>query len=343
MLNQRIKVLIADCSVLITGLLKELISKDPQIEVVAKVREPFEAMNMILKHRPDMIICDLEIPKMNGIELVKRLMSFYSIPVIVVSSTPNDIFDVLDMGAVDFLIKPKNKSSDKLREFADCLVNSIKAVVNANEKNSTKRFSKNEDIKLDKKDIIAIGASTGGTETIYKILKGLSADIPGIVVVQHIPPVFSGMFAERMNNQTEFTVTEAKGNEVIEPGRVFIAPGDKHLMVKRVDGKYITELYSGSKVSGHCPSVDVLFNSVANVCGKNAIGVILTGMGKDGAKGLLHMKQKGAITIGQDEKSSVVYGMPKVAFEIGAVGKQYNIESIPSAIINALKKKESRA
>lgn len=343
MLNQRIKVLIADCSILITGLLKELISKDPQIEVVAKVREPFEAMNMILKHRPDMIICDLEIPKMNGIELVKRLMSFYSIPVIVVSSTPNDIFDVLDMGAVDFLIKPKSKSSDKLREFADCLVNSIKAVVNANEKNSTKRFSKNEDIKLDKKDIIAIGASTGGTETIYKILKGLSADIPGIVVVQHIPPVFSGMFAERMNNQTEFTVTEAKGNEVIEPGRVFIAPGDKHLMVKRVDGKYITELYAGSKVNGHCPSVDVLFNSVANVCGENAIGVILTGMGKDGAKGLLHMRQKGAITIGQDEKSSVVYGMPKVAFEIGAVGKQYNIESIPSAIINALKKKESRA
>jgi len=184
--------------------------------------------------------------------------------------------------------------------------------------------------------IIAIGASTGGTEAIHKILRSLPSDFPGIVVVQHIPPFFSRLFAERLNNTTKLKVKEAQTGEYVEKGQVFIAPGDRHMRIRKVGGRYKVEVFQGEKVNGHCPSVDVLFESVAKEAGSNAIGIILTGMGHDGAKGLLSMRENGARTIGQDERSSVVYGMPRVAFNIGAVEKQAPLEQIPQILFSML-------
>jgi two-component system chemotaxis response regulator CheB len=185
--------------------------------------------------------------------------------------------------------------------------------------------------------MIAMGASTGGTEALYNIIKHLPKSIPGIVIVQHIPPIFSKMFADRLNNQTELSCKEAETGEYLERGKVLIAPGDQHMKIKKIGERYKVECFKGDKVNGHCPSVDVLFESVAKEAGRNALGIILTGMGYDGAKGLLAMRRKGARTIGQDEKSSVVYGMPKVAFNIGAVEKQSPIEDIPRLIYSMLK------
>jgi two-component system chemotaxis response regulator CheB len=181
-----------------------------------------------------------------------------------------------------------------------------------------------------------MGASTGGTEALYNVLSALPANLPGIVIVQHIPPVFSTLFAERLNKSLRLRVKEAQTGDYVENGLVLIAPGDKHLIVKKLGDKLRIELSAGEKVSGHCPSVDVLFNSVATACGKDAVGVILTGMGSDGAKGLLAMHQKGARTIGQDASTSVVYGMPKVAYDLGAVDKQLPLDGVAQAIINAV-------
>ncbi|MBE5966453.1 MAG: chemotaxis protein CheB [Lachnospiraceae bacterium] len=184
--------------------------------------------------------------------------------------------------------------------------------------------------------IIAIGASTGGTEAIYSILRSLPPTVPGIVIVQHIPPVFSRMFAERLNGQTSLQVKEAKTGDYADPGRVLIAPGDQHMRIKKVGKRYQVECFPGDKVNGHCPSVDVLFESAAKEAGKSAIGIILTGMGYDGAKGLLMMRRKGGRTIGQDEASSIVYGMPKAAFDIGAVGIQVALTNIPKVLSELL-------
>jgi two-component system chemotaxis response regulator CheB len=192
---------------------------------------------------------------------------------------------------------------------------------------------------FDTTKIIGIGASTGGTEAIYRVLKALPANIPGIAIVQHIPPVFSGMFAQRMNTQTALNVKEAENGDFLEPGSVLIAPGDKHMQLRRVGDRYKAEVFEGEKVSGHCPSVDVLFESMAKACGDRAVGVLLTGMGSDGARGLLSMRRSGAFTIGQDEKSCVVYGMPKIAHDLGGVEKQLNLDAIPGELVQHLSKR----
>ena len=190
---------------------------------------------------------------------------------------------------------------------------------------------------IDLSKIIAIGASTGGTEAICYVLKQLPQNMPGILVVQHIPPMFSRIFAERLNHQTSFNVKEAQSGDYVEPGKVLIAPGDQHMRIKKIGDRYKVDIFHGEKVNGHCPSVDILFESVAKEAGKNAVGVMLTGMGYDGAKGMLAMKRKGARTIAQDEASSVVYGMPKVAFDIGAVEKQVSLTHIPRVLVSMLK------
>lgn len=187
-------------------------------------------------------------------------------------------------------------------------------------------------LAMDPGKIIAIGASTGGTEAVQQILKSLPSTVPGIVIVQHIPPVFSRMFAERLHQATPFEVKEAEDGDEIRRGRVLIAPGDRHMRVKRAGSRFKVEIFQGEKVNGHCPSVDVLFESAARECGSNAVGILLTGMGRDGAKGLLAMKEKGARTIGQDEKTSVVYGMPKVAYDLGAVERQASLDQIPQIL-----------
>lgn len=345
---KKIKVLIVDDSVLFREVFARYLSQDPRIEVVGKASDPYEARDMIIKYRPDVMTCDIEMPKMNGIEFVKRLMPQYPMPVIIISSVSGAVFDAMSAGAVDFVQKPETRSTAGMSIFAQELISKIIVAAGARVR-ARLSFTDAAPPKLqpainkqfDYKKIIAIGASTGGTEALFSILKNLPPDIPGIVIVQHIPPVFSRMFAERMDKDTSLNVTEAKGGEQIEPGKVFVAPGDKHMKVRRAGSMFLCEVFEGEKVSGHCPSVDVLFSSVAKVYGKNAVGVILTGMGRDGAQGLLEIRQGGAVTIGQDEKTSIVYGMPKVAFEIGAVEQQYPLEEIPDAIISAVKVKNS--
>jgi len=338
-MNEKIKVLIVDDSVLFREVLSRGLSKDPQIEIVAKASDPFQARDQIIQYNPDVMTCDVQMPRMNGIEFITRLLPQYPLPVIVVSTVSDAIFDAMNAGAVDFVTKPDDRSPKGMDNFIDELISKIKIAVTAKVKreNNINKVDVSESYKFDEKKIIAIGASTGGTEAIYRVLKELPANIPGIVIVQHIPPVFSKMFAERMNTQTKLTVKEAEGNEFIETGKVYIAPGDKHLKIRKIGDRYKTDVFTGDRVNGHCPSVDVLFNSVAKECGKNAVGVILTGMGQDGAKGLYEMRRMGAITIGQDEKSSVVYGMPKVANNIGAVEKQFNLDQISNAIMMAVK------
>lgn len=338
--NKKIRVLVVDDSLLFREVLSRGISSDPYIDVVAKASDPFEARDKILEFRPDVMTCDVEMPKMNGIEFIRRLLPQYSLPVVVVSTISGAVFDAMKAGAVDFVTKPNVQSVRSVETFINELIEKIKIASNAvvpsmeNSREVANVIGK-PSVGTGNR-IIAIGASTGGTEAIYKILKVLPPSIPGIVVVQHIPPVFSRMFAERLNNSTQLRVKEAQTGDIIEQGRVLIAPGDRHMKIGKIGEKYRVQCFEGDKVNGHCPSVDVLFESVAKLVGRQAIGIILTGMGYDGAKGLLSMKRKGARTIGQDQKSCVVYGMPKVAYELGAVEKQASIENIPPLIYNIL-------
>ncbi|NSB12351.1 protein-glutamate methylesterase/protein-glutamine glutaminase [Clostridium beijerinckii] len=338
-----IRVLIVDDSIVFREAISRGISMAPNIEVVGKAVDPYDARDKLLELNPDVMICDVQMPKLNGVEFIKRLLPQYKIPIIVVSSISDVVFDAMDAGAVDFLSKPDARTPNGFEIFINELIIKIRGAVNVNLSANLGQISKSGSNRGMEKSInvrnkvIAIGASTGGTEAIYNLLKNLPKDIPGIIIVQHIPPVFSKMFADRLNLQTHFTVKEAQTGDTIEPGKVLIAPGDKHMKLKKAADKYIVETIQGNKVNGHCPSVDVLFESVAKVASKNAIGVILTGMGHDGAVGLMSMRRAGARTIGQDQKSSVVYGMPKVAFEIGAVEKQVAISNIPSVICDMLK------
>jgi two-component system chemotaxis response regulator CheB len=245
----------------------------------------------------------------------------------------------MNAGAVEFVGKPDMKSVKSVESFINELINKIKIASNAKVQKQTTETAPNmiEGTKLIKtRNIIAIGASTGGTEAIFNVLKNMPPNSPGIVIVQHIPPNFSRMFAERLNSSTALNVKEAQTGDYVENGKVLIAPGNQHLIIKRIGDRYKVECFEGEKVNGHCPSVDVLFESVAKEAGNKAIGVILTGMGYDGAKGLMSMRRKGARTIGQDEKSSVVYGMPKAAYNIGAVEKQTSLANIVNTIHSML-------
>ncbi len=340
MVNQkRIRVLVVDDSIVFREVIRRGISSDPLIEVVAVAGDPFEARDKILEFRPEVITCDVEMPKMNGIEFVRRLLPQYSVPIIMVSSVSEAVFDAMNAGSVDFVVKPNVQSPNGVEIFIRELVIKIKtaSVARVNSKKEEAEESKViGKVSHNSKHIIAIGASTGGTEAIYSILKSLSPNVPGIVIVQHIPPVFSRMFAERLNNQTQLQVKEAQSGDYVEQGKVIIAPGDQHMKIIKVGDRYKVECFEGDKVNGHCPSVDILFESVAKEAGGNAIGIILTGMGYDGAKGLLTMRRKGARTIGQDEQSAVVYGMPKVAFELGAVERQTALDNIPLMLYTML-------
>jgi two-component system chemotaxis response regulator CheB len=339
MLQKKIKVLIVDDSMLFREVIARGLSTNPYIEVVATANDPFDARDKILKYEPDVMTCDVEMPKMDGIEFIRRLLPQYQLPVIVVSSISQAVFDAMDAGAVDFIVKPNLKQVSTVESFIYELIEKVKIasvakfpVIEQQKKQQDVVANINPDVDR----IIAIGSSTGGTEAVYEILKDLSPNMPGIVITQHIPPVFSNMFAQRLNNQTKFDCKEAQSGDYVESGKVLVAPGDKHMIIKKIGKKYKVEVYDGEKVNGHCPSVDVLFESVAKEAGDKAIGIILTGMGYDGAKGLLSMRRKGARTIGQDEKSSVVYGMPKVAFNIGAVEQQASLGNIHQLIYSML-------
>lgn len=337
-MRNKIKVLIVDDSFLFRQTLAEEIAKDSGIEVVGTAENPFVARDKILELKPDVVTLDVEMPKMNGITFLKKLMPQYPLPIVVISSVEQNVFDALSAGAVDFVVKPSNKTA--IDSFINELIVKIKIASTAKVGQHKTNYERSKVLttnKVDKSDIIiAIGVSTGGTEAVESILKAFPQDMPGILMVQHMPPVFTKMFSERLNRTCRLEVKEAENGDLVKPGRVLVAPGDFHMkLVKRPSG-FSVNCFKGEKVSGHCPSVDVLFNSVAEAAGGKAIGVILTGMGSDGAKGLLNMKKKGAYTIGQDEKTSVVYGMPMVAFNIGAVNKQLSLEKIPQHICDYL-------
>lgn len=336
--GKRIKVLVVDDSIVFREILSRGISSDPNIRVVATANDPFDARDKIIQYRLDVITCDVEMPRMNGIEFIRKLMLQHPLPVIVVSTVNNAVFDAMNAGAVDFVGKPDVRSLKSVENFINEMIAKVKTASEAKvlqvRGENLQRLE--GDLDIDSSRVIAIGASTGGTEAIYNVLKYLPENVPGIVIVQHIPAGFSRMFADRLNNTTRLRVKEAETGDYVKKGQVLIAPGDKHMRIRKSNGSYRVECFEGEKVNGHCPSVDILFESVAKEAGKNAIGLILTGMGYDGAKGLLSMKRKGARTIGQDAKSSVVYGMPKVAYEIGAVEMQASLDNIPHLLYSML-------
>lgn len=339
--EKKIRILIVDDSLLFREMLSRSIRKDPSLEVVAVAADPFDARDKILEFEPDLMICDVEMPKMNGIEFIRRLLPQYLLPVIVVSGVSNAVFDALNAGAVDFVAKPSRGNMDVFTaELIEKIKAGVKAKITLHKPVPIQSLCANN--YLDAQKIIAIGASTGGTEALYNVLRCLPSQMPGMVIVQHIPQDFSKMLADRLNAQTPLRVREARNGDWVEPGLALLAPGNQHLTIKKIGGRYQARVAAGEKVNGHCPSVDVLFDSVAEEAASNAVGVILTGMGYDGAKGLLKMKKQGARTLGQDEASSVVYGMPKAAYDIGAVEKQLALDKIPQALLSLLREGKSR-
>lgn len=338
-----IRVLIVEDSIVFRELLVQNLSKDPAIQVVGAARDPFEARDAILAYKPDVMTLDVELPRMNGIEFLRKLIPQYPLPVVVISSLSDKVFDALNAGAVDFVAKPAVSSRVQLEDFIkNELLVKIKIASTAKISNIKKMVMSGEEQHLSVKNndvIVAIGASTGGTEAILAVVKEFGTDIPGIVVVQHMPPGFTKMYAKRLNDQCRIHVKEAETGDRLMPGHMLIAPGgDRHMRLVKLNGAYQVEIRSGPKVNGHCPSVDVLFESVAKVAGSDAVGIILTGMGGDGAKGLLAMRNAGARTVGQDESTCVVYGMPKVAYDLGAVQYQEKLSDIPRRTYSILNK-----
>lgn len=336
---RKIRVLVVDDSILFRNLLVQSLEQDPAIEVVAQAADPYEARDAIIKYKPDVMTLDVEMPKMSGIEFLRRLMPQYPIPTIVISALDASVFDALEAGAVDFVNKPTNMDRAQMGQFLKQeFVTKVKIASTA-KLGQLKRVSPvpvgGNVGKTDGK-LVAIGASTGGTEAIFEVVKQFRRDIPGVVIVQHMPPGFTKMYAERLNNQCTVSVKEAETGDRVLQGQVLIAPGDRQMRVVKVGDTYQVECRGTEKVSGHCPSVDVLFESVAKTVGDKAIGVILTGMGADGSKGLLQMRQAGAKTVGQNEATCVVYGMPKVAYDIGAVQYQVGITAVAGKVYSLL-------
>lgn len=343
---KKIKVLVVEDSLVFRQLLVQNLNKDPAIEIVAVAGDPYEARDLIIEHHPDVMTLDIELPKMSGLEFLRKLMPQYPMPVVVISSLSDKVFDALHAGAVDFVAKPQTTNRQQLEYFlANELPVKIKIASTASLANIKKTVAAANVDKpsqtagsVDRNRIIAIGASTGGTEAIASVISKFGTDVPGIVIVQHMPPGFTDMYAKRLNERCKISVKEAVNGDRVEPGTALLAPGgDAHMRLVKVGGDYQVEIKRGERVNGHCPSVEVLFDSVASTAGSNAIGIILTGMGGDGAKGLLKMRQSGAKTIGQDESTCVVYGMPKVAYDCGAVEYQEKLENIANRTYSLLK------
>ncbi len=363
---RKIKVLIVDDSALVRQLLTEILGADPGIEIVGTAQDAYMAREKIKRFNPDVLTLDVEMPKMDGIQFLRNLMRLRPMPVVMCSSLTDrgaDVtLDALALGAVDFVTKPKVDLAYKLEDYAHEIISKVKSAARARVRALTvdptaaaaatpaasvatiKVIEKlSADAVLPRSaqprhfrttdQIIAIGASTGGTEAIREVLVRMPPDAPGIVITQHIPKAFSGAFATRMNTVSPLTVCEARDGQQILPGHVYIAPGDQHLLLVRDGAQYRCRLNDGPPVQRHKPSVDVLFRSVAQNAGPNAIGVMLTGMGRDGAEGMKEMRDAGAACIAQDEASSVVWGMPGAAYEVGAVESLHPLAAIAAKIM----------
>ncbi|MCL2697487.1 MAG: chemotaxis response regulator protein-glutamate methylesterase [Oscillospiraceae bacterium] len=341
-MSKKIRLLIVDDSIIFRTMLSKSLNAFNEIEVVDTAGDAFEAKEKIIKLRPDVVTLDVEMPKMNGIEFLKKLMPEHPIPTVVVTSSPMNAFEAISAGAVEFIKKPTKSETDAfIAELAKKVIIASNARVRRISAASLKTAAPMSltaiasGVKSNK--IIAIGASTGGTEALASVLENLPKTTPGIIIVQHMPAGFTKMYAERLNRVCNMAAREAADGDRVETGTILVAAGEYHLRLhKDTRGFYISSK-RGDKVSGHCPSVDVMFESVAEVAKSNAIGIILTGMGSDGAKGLLNMKKAGAYTIGQDKDTCVVYGMPMVAFNIGAVTKQAPLQGIPKLLMDNLR------
>lgn len=339
---EKIKALIVDDSALVRKILSQELSKDPQIEVVGTAPDPYVARDKIVYLKPDVLILDVEMPKMDGLTFLEKLMQHYPMPVIIVSSLGKKGGEValraLELGAVDVLAKPGPSYSvgDMGVQLAEKIKGTKKIVINRKNTEDiprTSRVAEGSKIFKTTNKVIAIGASTGGTEAIKELLLALPSNTPPILIVQHMPQYFTKSFANRLNELCKMEVKEAEDNKLVTPGKVLIAPGNKHMLLKRSGAVYKTEIIEGPLVHHQRPSVEVLFKSVAKNAGPNAVGIILTGMGKDGAVGLMEMKEAGAYTIAQDERTSIVFGMPKEAIEMGAAMKVEPLYNIPRTLI----------
>jgi two-component system chemotaxis response regulator CheB len=346
---KKIRVLVIDDSALVRQILSQGLSLDSSIEVVGTAGDPYIARDKIVNLRPDVLTLDVEMPRMDGVDFLRRLMPQYPLPVVMVSSLTQKgkqiTLDSLDAGAVDFVSKPTSDIARGLKGMLSELRAKIKLASTANVSHwKTARNVVPSRLKtLGKKalaestdKVIAIGASTGGTEAIRKIIAQFPATMPGVVIVQHMPAGFTRLFAERLNQLCAMEVKEAASGDRIMPGRVLIGPGGFHMKVVRSGGFYQVRCESGEPVKGHCPSVDVMMHSVAQHVGANAIGVMLTGMGSDGAEGMRAMREAGAHNLAQDQASSVVFGMPKVAYELGGAHSLVPLDSMATRIVDQL-------
>ena len=337
-----IRVLIIDDSALMRQLLTSLLSEDPEIEVVEAAPDPLVAREMIKALNPDVITLDVEMPHMDGLTFLRKIMTLRPMPVVMISTLTQAgtevTLEALEAGAVDFVAKPTSSVGPAMAALAEELRAKVKAAaktrVRVRPAQPKPRLPRRQPLNRQTGKILMIGASTGGVEALKTLLMDMPPDCPPTLVTQHMPERFTAAFANRLNRECPMTVYEAADQQRIQSGCVYIAPGDHHLEIYREGLAFICRLNDGPPVSGHRPSVDVLFRSGARVVGSKAIGVILTGMGKDGAEGLLELRKSGASTLGQDEASSLIYGMPRVAFERGAVERQYPLTDLAGAIVD---------
>lgn len=357
-MNSKIKVLIVDDSAVVRQVLSQIISSDPQLEVMGTASDPYFAAKKIANEVPDVITLDVEMPRMDGLTFLKKIMTQHPIPVVIISSLTEKGTETgikaLEFGAVDIITKPQVNTKTFFEESSIRICDAIKGAAHA--RISRKKYTldnppvvepkysadavlppivSNQSMIRTTEYVIVVGASTGGTEALTTFLKAMPLDSPGIVIVQHMPEKFTTSFAARLNELCGITVKEAENGDSVIRGRALIAPGNYHLLLKRSGARYYVEVKGGPLVNRHRPSVDVLFRSTARYAGANAVGVIMTGMGDDGARGMLEMKEAGARTVAQDEKSCVVFGMPKEAIKLGAVDKVLPLDSIPEYVIKA--------
>lgn len=350
------KVLVIDDSALIRSLLTEIINDTKDLEVIGTAPDPLVAREMIKQLNPDVLTLDVEMPRMDGLDFLEKLMRLRPMPVLMVSTLTEKGSEItlraLELGATDFVTKPKmgiaqgmqeyaDEITDKIRTAAKAKISTLQSIAKAGNTHVQQSALRNPLISSEK--LLIIGASTGGTEAIKSFLMQMPSDCPGILITQHMPAGFTKSFADRLNSLCKISVKEAADGERILPGHAYIAPGDKHLLLARSGANYVTRLSDEEPVNRHKPSVDVLFDSAAKNAGKNAIGVILTGMGKDGAAGMVRMKSSGAYNFAQNEESCVVYGMPREAVAQGGVHEVAHLKDLPKLVITYLTTNSERA
>ncbi|MCA9472439.1 MAG: chemotaxis response regulator protein-glutamate methylesterase [Nitrospirales bacterium] len=350
MTGKKIRVLIVDDSALIRGVMTELLSHDPEIEVIGTATDPYAARDKIKSLNPDVLTLDVEMPKMDGLTFLQKVMHGHPMPVVMVSSLTESgcetTLRALEFGAVDFITKPKIDVQHGMEELAETITSKIKGAASASVRKRTPTHSNQARIRelashssmIKTTDtIIAIGASTGGTEALKELLEVLPPSVPPIIMTQHMPERFTKTFADRLNQVCQIGVKEAEEGDSVIPGQALLAPGNYHMELRRSGARYHVTLNQKPPVNRHRPSVDAMFQSVAQYAGSNSLGVILTGMGNDGAAGMLAMKKAGAFNLAQDEASCVVFGMPKEAIKAGGVDKILPLHDIPSAMLAHLK------